>query len=180
MLIRMKRIAVTGGIAEGKSTVLRMIADEGAVTLSADEIAAKIRNLPEVRSEILHAFGTVDRDQLRSLLATVEDRQRLNSILHPHILSRLLTGPPGFYEVPLLFETCIQAEWDEVWVVTCGASEQRRRLVERLGTDVDVASLLRSQIPTSVKVVLAHRVFRTNLPLVNVRDHVKLALSATV
>ena len=165
------RIAITGGIAEGKSTVLGMIRASGYHTENADVIAREVLNAPGVAAEVTEALGTAEPSDLRALIRSSDSaRTSLNRITHPRIIQRLLEGTPGFYEVPLLYETCIASAFDQVWVVTCGASEQMSRLVARYGSEVEAKAILSTQLPSSVKSSLADRVFRTNLGLQTVRD----------
>lgn len=78
-------------------------------------------------------------------------------------------------EIPLLIEACLQGGFDRVWVVTCGADEQRRRLVERLGGEAGAEALLGSQLPTRAKIPFADVVIRTNQPEWSVKRDVALA-----
>lgn len=165
------RIAITGGIAEGKSTVLGMIREAGFYAENADLIARDVLNSTEVATEVHAALGTVDPVALRTLIRSSDSaRATLNGITHPRIIQRLIEGRPGFYEVPLLYETCIASVFDQVWVVTCGADEQLARLVLRYGSETEAKAMLATQLPTSIKSSLADRVFRTNLGLQTVRD----------
>ena len=165
------RIAITGGIAEGKSTVLQMIRDAGYHTENADLIARDVLNSPEVAAEVLAALGTTEPAALRSLIRNSDAaRSTLNGITHPRIIQRLVEGQPGFYEVPLLYETCIASAFDQVWVVTCGQAEQMARLVARYGSGAEAKAMMDTQLSSSVKSSLADRVFRTNLGLQTVRD----------
>jgi dephospho-CoA kinase len=93
------------------------------------------------------------------------------------ILVKTDTADVAFAEVPLLIETATQGWFDEVWVVSAGVEEQRRRLVERLGNEADADALLSTQLPTEAKIPFADRVVRTNMPLETVKStlarHVK-------
>lgn len=174
------RIGITGGIAEGKSTVLGYIRDLGFSTASADDVAAEVFANSSTQARIAEITGLslpVERNQLRARLA--EDplaRRSLNRLLHPLILDRLLRESAHFLEVPLLVEACLQREFDEVWVVTCGREEQRRRLAVRLRSECEVDAVLSTQLPTEVKLCFADVVLRTNQPeptvKANVAEHI--------
>ncbi len=160
------RIAITGGVAEGKSTVLGYLTALGYRTASAD-----------VEARVLLASGAYQRpiaDQFQlslplqaakvrqAILESVENRRWLNALLHEPIMNRLFASDAEFFEIPLLYEACLQGEFDKVWVVTCGAEEQRRRLASRLQNEREVSLLLASQLPTAIKVLLSDRIVRTN------------------
>jgi dephospho-CoA kinase len=167
------RVAITGGIGEGKSTVLGWIREAGWPTYSSDEGAREVLADPRVLAKVTEIAGLVSfsPDGLRrAMLSSAETRRRVNSLLHPLIVERSPRDREGFYEIPLLLETCTQHRYDEVWVVTCGAEEQRRRLLDRYGDPALVDALLSVQLPTKVKVVFADRILRTNLPFENVRS----------
>ncbi len=172
--------AVTGGIAEGKSTVMGYLAEMGFQTLSADSVARDVFHKPEVNRAVAHAIGlgeTVDVDQLRNeLFRTPASRRAVNRIMHPLIVESVLESGAQFVEVPLLIETCLQGAFDKVWVVTCGVEEQKIRLLERYGADASVDRMIQSQLPSEVKMAFADVIIRTNCAREAVRRNISLAL----
>ena len=82
--------------------------------------------------------------------------------MHSRIMDAIDASGAEFVEVPLLIETCQQGRFDEVWVVTCGADEQRKRLMQRYGESVRVDEILATQLPTEAKIPFADVVIRTN------------------
>lgn len=175
------RVAVTGGVAEGKSTILAGIRELGYRVVSSDELAAQLRADPAVQEEIARAVGLglpLDRAQVRrAILESERNRRRLNAILHPRILSLAEAAEADFQEVPLLYETAGQWRFDEVWAVTCGALHQRARLRGRGLSEEEIERLLASQFPSSAKVALANRVFRTDGPREDVLQAVREAVN---
>jgi dephospho-CoA kinase len=176
------RIAVTGGIAEGKSTVMAMIREAGFPVQDADTIAREISNEPDVRAEIAEKLGLppdFSREDLRRAFAQDPSaRETLNAILHPRVRARLRTSGPGFHEVPLLYEAGMAGDYDAVWVVTCGEAEQHRRLAAR-GLESGLAqTLLAAQWPTAQKAARADVVIRTDDPIESVREEVLAWLRA--
>ena len=172
------RVAITGGIGEGKSTVLTILGDLGHTTQSADSIAREIAAKPEVRAEIA-ALARLRNDfapaDLRDRLASSEAlRRAINRLMHPLVMSAISRSDATFVEVPLLIEACLQSTFDQVWVVTCGAEEQRRRLLDRYSDPEHVERMLATQLPTRAKIPFAELVVRTNAPL----EHVRRLLSA--
>jgi dephospho-CoA kinase len=179
------KVALTGGIAEGKTTLLRMLSEQGLKTASADEVARGVLEDPVIQSEIgqrLGIRGPIDREELRR---TIEEdpgkRRSLNEVMHAEILARLISQDADVVEVPLLIETCLQSLFQRVWVVTCGRVEQSRRLTERLGDPEQAERLVGTQLPTLVKCAFADRVVRTDVPLSSVQSEaVELARSAAL
>ncbi|MBK5238967.1 MAG: dephospho-CoA kinase, partial [Actinomycetales bacterium] len=129
-------IGLTGGIASGKSTVARRLADHGAVVIDADIVAREVvapgtPALAAIAREfgptILDADGALDRARLGSLVfGDAEKLERLNALVHPAVKLRtaeLLAAakakdPNGVvvYDVPLLVEADVAHNYDEVFV----------------------------------------------------------------
>jgi dephospho-CoA kinase len=141
------RIALTGGIASGKTTVAELFAARGVPVIDTDEIAREIvaSGRPALR-QIVQAFGPqvldprgeLDRRRLRShIFANPSDRQRLEAILHPAILeemmrrSRAAGGPYQVLVIPLLAESARDVAVDRVLVVDSPVALQMSRLLAR-------------------------------------------------
>ena len=171
------QIALTGGIAEGKTTVLRTLSEFGVRTASADEIAREVLDDPAVSGKVAQRMGLsepLDREKLgRAIAANPAKRRALNSILHPEILARMIEARAVVIEVPLLVETCLQGAFRRTWVVTCGPEEQLRRLTDRLGDEGEALRMLALQLPTRVKCAFADRIIRTDRPLDSVVSDVR-------
>lgn len=164
---------ITGGIAEGKSTVLGYLADAGYSVVSADAVARDVYVRDDLQAQIQRVFGTTDRDVLRQRLADdPAARRALNRLMHEPVWSALEHTGADIVEIPLLIEAALHPRCRGVWVVTCGEHEQRERLAARLGSEELAERLLATQLPTRVKEVFADRVLRTNLPEPQVRREV--------
>jgi dephospho-CoA kinase len=174
----MQRIAITGGVAEGKTTVLRMFESLGAQAISSDQLAATLL-LPgtEVWEQLIREFGqaitAADGALARERLATLAFgdpavRRRLNRIMHPAVVQALqarLSEPsptPIFVEVPLLIEVALQGMFDAVVVVQATPALQRQRLLARGLSLPRARQILRAQLPTRCKTVFADWVIRTH------------------
>lgn len=137
-------IAITGGIACGKSTVATILKNLGLIVIDSDHLARKAleigsKGLTAVCStfgkSILNQNGTLNRKLMRSIIINdAKKRKVLESIVHP-IIEELLyeelqshqihSNPTfWFYEIPLLFETNNQAKFKYIWTITCDEDEQ--------------------------------------------------------
>ena len=91
----MPLVALTGGIASGKSTIARRLAEHGAVVVDADQVVRDVQQpgspvLEAIAAafgdEMLHADGSLDRARLGSRVFGDPDAvQRLNAIVHPAV-----------------------------------------------------------------------------------------------
>ncbi|MFN3690108.1 MAG: dephospho-CoA kinase [Fimbriimonadales bacterium] len=187
----MQRIAVTGGVAEGKTTILRVFESLGAVTLSSDRLAATLL-LPgtdlwravvqEFGQAIVGADGALVREQLAQLaFSDARQRRRLNRLMHPAVVAaletqlRALEPPPALVliEVPLLIETALQGWFDGVIVALATPTLQRQRLLER-GVPLERArQIMQAQLPTRCKVAFADWVIRTHRSLEQVEQQAR-------
>lgn len=178
------RVAITGGVCDGKTTVLEALREAGYATLSADQVvrelyadSAFLDSLSERLGEAVVEQGIFRRDWVRR--RTLEDasfRRRLNRAVHPEVARRMgqriaaFGSRLVFVEVPLLIEAAMQGMFDRVWVVDAGPKERFRRLVERLSGDEDAAkAVLKTQLCTEVKRAFADRILRTDCPLGTVK-----------
>lgn len=125
------KIAVTGGIGSGKSTVCRIIQSMGFPVYSCDEVYKSVlqdgQTVEELEREfgeqILNCDGSLNRPALSAIVFGDEAKlEKLNKITHPKIFEKLFeisTNDDGvvFYEVPLLFEGGYEKLFDKVLVV---------------------------------------------------------------
>lgn len=176
-------IAITGGIAEGKSTVLTMLADLGFSTASADAIGREVYEAPQTQRALKRLFETdsLDRPAIRAAIsAKPELRRELNRIMHAGIWSEICERRTQFVEIPLLIEACLHPRFRVVWMVTCGAEEQLRRLVERLGNESEARQMLSTQLSSRAKAQFADRIVRTNIEPASVLGFVSSAAASDV
>ena len=145
-------VAITGGIAAGKTEALAAFERRGAAVSSADEIVHRIyREDPSLRSElrarwgerIVGADGEVDRTAIGEIVfADRDELEWLESVLHPRVRraheawrDEVAAGsdPPALVvvEIPLLYETGGEARFDKVVAVTAPAAVREAR---RVGT----------------------------------------------
>ena len=163
----MIRLALTGSIGMGKSTVAQMFESAGIPVFDADAV---VRSLQAAGGELVgtieqHFPGTtgangVDRDALSArVLANPDDLARLEAIVHPAVhraRARFLLEnqdkPSLLFEIPLLYETGGGEAFDKVIVVSAPAEVQRARVLARPGmTEEKLNALLARQMPDEEK-----------------------------
>lgn len=175
------RIAVTGGIAEGKSTVLGYLREMGYQTASADVMAREVFLDETVQSKLSDLIGCpapVSAELLRERIAEESSiRRKLNRIMHPLIINSLTSSRANFVEVPLLFETALQPLFERVWVVTCGEQIQLQRLSARVGNVQDAKAMIGTQLATQIKCAFADEIIRTDATEESVKAIVQSAIS---
>jgi dephospho-CoA kinase len=163
----MIRIALTGSIGMGKSTVAKMFERAGVPVFDADAVVRELQGPGGALVErIGQEFpGTVERGLLdRDKLAhdVLRDPQRLaalESIVHPAVhdareafIDQNQGAPALVFEIPLLFETGGETDFDKIVVVSAPAGVQRARVLERAGMSREkLDSVLRRQTPDEEK-----------------------------
>ncbi|MGN0807553.1 MAG: dephospho-CoA kinase [Candidatus Coproplasma sp.] len=125
------KVAVTGGIGSGKSTVCKIIGGHGFPVYSCDEVYKTVLQdeitveelKKEFGKEIINTDGSLNRTSLSAIVFADENKlEKLNKITHPKIFEKLFSISEGdsgvvFYEVPILFEGNYQNLFDKVLVV---------------------------------------------------------------
>ncbi|MDO9062943.1 MAG: dephospho-CoA kinase [Microbacterium sp.] len=153
----MQLIALTGGIASGKSTIARRLAEHGAVVVDADAVAREVVEpgqpaLAAIRSRfgdgVIRLDGTLDRPALGAIVfADDPARLDLNAITHQAIWHRTrqrfaeaaAADPDAIvvYDVPLLVEGGASRDpaFDLIVVANAPADVRRQRLIDERGMD---------------------------------------------
>lgn len=169
-------IGLTGGIATGKSTVARLLAQRFEVpVIDADEVARAVvapgqPALQQIAARfgdsVLRPDGSLDRPALGKLvMQDAAAREALNAITHPRIRDEILRrladfaaagAPRVAVEAALMVETGSYRLYDKLVVVTCRPETQLRRLMSRQGFAEDEARRwLAAQLPLAEKERLA-------------------------
>jgi dephospho-CoA kinase len=149
------RIALTGGIASGKTAVANMFAELAVPVLDTDQIARDVvepgtpglaQLVAKFSAGILDASGRLNRAHVRQVVfADPKLRLELEAILHPAIRAELARrsatagGPYQIHVIPLLVETGRSTQYQRVLVVDCPPEEQLRRLMARDGSSLEGA-----------------------------------------
>ena len=156
----------------GKSTVLGQFEKLGVRTASADQFAKEIFESKECQTKISERFGLempLDRAELRKKISSDENaRKFINSVMHPDIFVRIRESEAAVVEVPLLVESCLQHEFDQIWVIDCPIQVQIDRLTARIGNLEQAKSLISVQIPARVRIFFADQIIRTDMPISDV------------
>lgn len=144
-----KKIAITGGIGSGKSTVLNALKKWGYPVYSCDDIYFEITESQAYVREIEKNFpscvqnGKINRAILAEIVFEDEEKRKtLNHLAHPLIMETLLarmneTQGLAFAEVPLLFEGKYQSLFDAILIVTRDKAARIRAVMERDGTTAE-------------------------------------------
>lgn len=158
-------IGLTGGIGSGKTTVAALFAKLGAFVIDTDLIARETVAQPgplldAIRAEFGDALvrpdGTLDRESLARIIFNDEaKRLRLNQLMHPEILKRVLgiigRQPPTaviVVVVPLLYEARFESNCDLVVAVVAPPDIRRQRIAERDGlSGGEIEARMRAQLP---------------------------------
>jgi len=178
----MLKIALTGGIATGKSHVLELFRRRGVPCLDADTLAHGVEAAGTEATQaiaarfgpaVLGGDGAVDRAKLGPIVfADAAARRELEAIVHPAVYRAITAGLRAFeltenprlavVDIPLLYETGRDHDFDRVIVTSCPRSQQVARAVERDGlTPAQAEARIDAQLPTDAKVQRADLVIDT-------------------
>jgi dephospho-CoA kinase len=185
----MIRIALTGSIGMGKSTVARMFEQAGIPVFDAD---AEVRRLQGPGGALVERIGArfpgtvqggqLDREKLGGLV--LEDARQLTElekIVHPAVrtarerfIDQHRNASALVFEIPLLFETAGETEFDKVVVISAPADVQRARVLSRPGmTEEKLESILERQVADEEKRGRADFVIDTGGDLSTTEDQVR-------
>lgn len=185
----MIRIALTGSIGMGKSTVAKMFESAGVPMFDADAIVRALQGpgggLVEKIGEIFPGCvrcGTLDRECLAEIVLADRDKlAALERIVHPAVrearqqfIDSHSDAPALLFEIPLLFETGGEGEFDKVVVVSAPANVQRERVLRRTGmTPAKLDSILARQMADAEKRARADFVVDTGTDLSTTESQVR-------
>lgn len=189
----MIRLAITGSIGMGKSTVARMFERAGVPVFDADAVVRDLQaNDPELIKAIGRRFhdtvqnGVLDREELsRQVLGYTAELEALEAIVHPavqsareHFIVAHRDAPALLFDIPLLFETGGEQAFDKVIVVSARPELQRERVLQRAGmTDRKFSQILARQLPDAEKRARADFIVDTSGTLDETRAQVRNILT---
>lgn len=164
-------IGITGGIASGKSTFTRALAEIRAARIFDSDACARalLDSDPTVREAVIRdilptayrADGTPDRAAIRALVfSDPAAKARLEAILHPLVRARRQAlaedvraeGRDLLVDIPLLFETGASSGFDLIVTVACSPETQTKRAMSRGLTLAQVQQIVASQCGNAQKI----------------------------
>lgn len=189
-------IGLTGGIGTGKSTVARLLEQQGIPVADADQLARMaLQPGSPIRERVLQRYGDriqtpagdLDRTRLGELIFTdPQERRWLEGQIHPFVQAQLRQFLQEQAEqgsatvclmIPLLFEAGMENWVSEIWVVTCTPEQQRQRLLQR---DPHLAGQMEARIasqwPLAEKIQRADVVLDNSGSLADLQRQVQQAL----
>jgi len=178
----MLKVALTGGIATGKSYVLERFRRLGVPCLDADALAHGVMAsgteatraiAARFGADILDVDGAVNRKKLAAIVfADASARRDLEAIVHPAVYRAIAAGlrafeligdsPLAVVDVPLLYETGRAGDFDRVVATLCPPSMQLARLEDRGLSHADALQRLAAQMPAQEKATRADFLIRTD------------------
>jgi dephospho-CoA kinase len=189
----MIKIALTGSIGMGKSTVAQMFERAGVPVFDADAVVRRLQSEDPVLIAAIGARfpgtaseGVLDREELAArVLGKPDELAALEAIVHPSVhaeRARFLLDnrdkPALLFDIPLLFETHGEHAFDKIVVVSAPAEVQRARVLARPGmTEDKLAAILARQTPDDDKRRRADFVVDTGADLSTTEDQVREILA---
>ena len=195
-----KLIGLTGGIATGKSSVSKLLIENGYIVIDADKIARKVVELGQsAYKEIVDLFGedilsddkSINRKALGKLIFSDKRlKLALNNITHPYIFQEMKTeinkkckeNKVIFLDIPLLFEEYnnimkMGIVFDEIWLVYVNEKIQLDRLMKRDNIGMEESQKkLNSQMSIESKYKMAHVIIDNNEDKLTLKSNVLNAL----
>ena len=178
----MPLVALTGGIASGKSTIARRLAERGAGVVDADQLVREVQapgtpvlaTIAETFGErMLRPDGSLDREALGArVFGDAAAIAQLNAIVHPAVraesarrFAAAFAADPDavvVYDVPLLVEARVDDPWQLVVVAHAPAEVRVERLIGLRGlSPADAAARIASQVPDEARLRIADVVIDT-------------------
>tara|TARA_Y100001947_G_C10343649_1_gene306588 strand:+ start:2425 stop:3009 length:585 start_codon:yes stop_codon:yes gene_type:complete len=164
----MIKVAITGGIGTGKTTISSMFSDKGIPVFNSDEIAKEIMNTDSLlKNEIVTAFGDkaydknkLNKEYLSDVIFNNETLlKKINSIVHPYVAEEFNSWIQEqnskyiIYESAIIFENQAEDSFDKIICVTASEEEVISRIMKRNDFSVDkIKSIINKQLPNDAKV----------------------------
>ena len=190
-------IGLTGGIGTGKTTVSNYLAtayqlpvlDADVYAREAVQLGSPILNkiVKHYGAEIQLPSGNLNRQRLGEIVFSNPEQKRwLEEQIHPYVRDRFqselatLTDSTVVLVIPLLFEAGLTNLVTEIWVVSCSAQQQLKRIQERNSLTLEQAQArINSQLPLTQKVALANVVLDNSSTVDALFKQVDVALNST-
>jgi dephospho-CoA kinase len=175
-------IGLTGGIASGKSTIARRLAEHGAIIIDADIVSREVvaPGSPALASialefgeDMIDSEGALNRAKLGAVVfSDAEKLEKLNAIMHPavktrsaEVLAKARADNPDsvvVYDVPLLVEADIARNYDEIIVASAPEETRIKRMIQLRGlTDEEAKARIGAQASEAKRLAIADVVIDT-------------------
>ena len=164
----MIKVAITGGIGTGKTTISSMFAEKGVPVFNSDEIAKEIMNTNSLlKNEIVTAFGDKVYDKNRLNKEYLSDAifnnetllKKINAIVHPYVADEFNSWIKEqdskyiIYESAIIFENQVEDFFDKIICVTASEEDVISRVMKRSNFSVDkIKSIINKQLPNDAKI----------------------------
>ena len=193
-MLKLRKVAVTGGLSCGKSSVCLILKELGAYVVSADKIVHQLlssdANLGQKIVNLLGPEVLVNNklDRARIAHQVFQDRERLNALeelIHPavyreidseYLAQQSLSQPPTLFvaEIPLLFESGGKRDFDAVIAVVADPEICFKRFAETTGYDRrEFNNRTARQHPLLEKALQADYVIQNNGSLIDLQQAIK-------
>ncbi len=195
----MIKLAITGGIGSGKTTVLNWFKSKSIATISADKIAHNLVQKGQIGLDnIVNFFGQdvldeadeLKRDYLRDLIFNNSNaKQTLENIMHPLINQEILqqieilkaNNNLVVIEIPLLAEIGKPDYIDLVWTIECSKNIQIKRVKERSNlSELDILKIINNQANNNQRAKIADLEIDNNTKILNLYKRLELELNKLV
>ena len=187
-------VALSGGVASGKSAVAERLAAQGVTILDADHISREVvapgtSGLAEIIERfgpaVLQADGWLDRRAMRArIFEQAPARHMLEAIVHPRVRDALRAGAAASEDalvvlaIPLLVESGHYDWVDRTVMVDACTATQQARLIQRDHVDADLArKMIAAQAPRSQRLAIADEVIANDGSLADLQQRVDTVLA---
>jgi len=191
-MLNLKKIAVTGGLSAGKSTVCEILKELGAYVVSADKIAHQLLSpgtaaaqqiIDLLGSDIINGNG-LDRKKIAAQVFSQPDLlTALEKIIHPAVFNEIdrkykqaskeQKYPLFVAEIPLLYESGEEENFDVVISVNASVELCRKRSTQSLNSDEEFDKRMTRQLSPEHKANKAHYVIQNNGSFEELKNEVK-------
>ena len=129
------KTGITGGIGSGKSYVCKRLALHGIEVYDCDAAAKRlIRTSPTLQQQLVRLIGSLDKAAMsRFLLASEENKQAMNAIIHPAVFEDFRQSGMLWMESAIMYESGADRLVDKVVVVTAPEEIRIARVMQRDG-----------------------------------------------